>query len=34
VRFIFQPPAEHAAGLLTLPWDVRQETVVLPEPQD
>ena len=22
VRFIFRPPAEHAAGLLTLPWDV------------
>ena len=23
VRFIFSPPAEHAAGLLTLPWDTR-----------
>jgi Domain of unknown function (DUF4032)/Lipopolysaccharide kinase (Kdo/WaaP) family len=22
VRFIFRPPAAHAAGLLTLPWDV------------
>ena len=22
MRFIFRPPAEHAAGLLTLPWDV------------
>ena len=25
MRFIFRPPAEHAAGLLTLPWDVPLE---------
>jgi Domain of unknown function (DUF4032)/Lipopolysaccharide kinase (Kdo/WaaP) family len=25
VRFIFRPPASHAAGLLTLPWDVPLE---------
>ena len=25
VRFIFRPPAAHAAGLLTLPWDVPLE---------
>ena len=22
MRFVFAPPADHAAGLLTLPWSV------------